>query len=71
MDIKKIDSGVLCDMGGCVRKAAYAVSMEGKPLSSRLYLCPECAANLYGLLGSKLGGEKEVEDEEDVRRRDC
>ena len=37
MDITKIDSGVLCDMGGCVRKAADAVSREGAGLYSGVY----------------------------------
>lgn len=70
MKLTKIDSGVLCDMGGCVKKAAYAVSMEGKPLFTRLYLCPDCARQLKKLLDKELGGKKEVKNEKEVCRRD-
>ena len=70
MKLTKIDSGVLCDMGGCVKKAAYAVSMESKPLFTRLYLCPDCAGQLKKLLDKELGGKKEVKNEKKVCRRD-
>ncbi len=70
MKLTKIDSGVLCDMGGCVKKAAYSVSMEGKPPFTRLSLCPDCAGQLKKLLDKELGGKKEVKNEKEVCRRD-
>ena len=71
MNITRISNGVLCDMGGCTRKAAYAVGMEGKPLSTRLNLCPQCAKQLQGLLNEELGKKGEVSNgQEAVRGRD-
>ena len=62
MIIEKVNTPIVCDMGGCSNKASFFVKKKlGQSQYFSLKLCKECAKELSAQLSKTLKKEKEVE----------
>ena len=62
MIIKKVNTPIVCDMGGCSKKAIFFVEKKvGQSNYFSLKLCQDCARELSVELSKALKKEKGVE----------
>lgn len=53
MKLEKVTTKCKCDIGLCKKDAQYAISGEGVISRRKVYMCSECAEQIYSLLGKE------------------
>lgn len=54
MEIKTTNYKIKCDIAGCKNLAKYSIQNRGFIMDNSIYLCQDCADNLYKKLGQVL-----------------